>query len=372
MLTFPMQVSSTEAQMKSDAADFGYDSAPAVPRTSCRMIQYGTQTYAPQPIALGPDGFPYRHSSLSYPYQGKGYYGMPSYSEFADENIDYGLQSASYQLLTQEHVNMASAYSSSGSGRGWTPAPQLPKTTPLFLEQEPAYSHGQMPYSSNGYALRPTISPESKAMSLNSMAGSLPVPPPINGTDRVLPFPAHRSSYVRSSEGMIPTPQSGRNLECIQPYNGLIGNNIMSNSKGINTNSVSENGNISSSYISLPQSSPEAIPATHINYGTPNLSSSQQQNEMYNPGGHDRLYNSNSNSSSEDLRSGSYGIVSPGSKRPSQSSQTDGTMSSPSPGTLANGHSYVPYHQQSYPAPPMELSGAHTHRGSVAGIQAGA
>lgn len=354
--------------MKTDATDFAYDSASAGPRVNCRMIPYGPQAYAPQAIPLAPDGFPYRHSSLAYPYQGKGYYGMPSYGEFAEVNIDYGLQSASYPLLSTEHINMATSYPS--NGREWTPTPQLPKASLLFLGEEPAYTHTQISYANNGYALRPTISPASKALSMSGISNSLPAL--VSGADRVLPMPTHRTSFLRSNDGLPQNAQPNRNLDVIHPYSDLLNNNIINNSKSLNNNSASENGNISSPYVSLSQSSGDDLPTTHVNYGSQNLSTSQQQNDIYNNGSHGRLYSSIATSSSEDLHSGSYGVVSPNSKRPSHGSQADGSMASSSPGELANGHSYVPYQHQSYPAPPMEIQGPVTHRGSDTSIQAGA
>jgi hypothetical protein len=332
------------------------------------MVPYGPQAYAPPAIALGPDGFPYRQSSLSYPYQGKGYYGMPSYGEFAEENIDYGLQTASYPLLSTDHMGLGSTFSN--IGRSWTPAPQLPKSGLLFLGDESAYGHAQMPYQNSGYGLRPTISPESKAMSMSGISNSLPAL--VNSTDRVLPIPAHRTSFLRSNDGLPGNAQPVRGLESMHPYSDLLNSNIISSSKSLNSNSTSENGSISSPYLPLSQSSPETLPSTHMSCGSQNLSTTNQQNGIYHHGSHGRLYSSITTSSSEDLHSGSYGVVSPSSKRPSHGSPADDSGSAPSPGDLANGHSYVPYQHQSYPAPPMEISGPVTHRGSDTSIPAGA
>lgn len=362
MLTLSLQVLSTEAQMKPDAADYNYDSTPTGPRVNCRMVPYGPQAYAPPAIPLGSDGFPYRQGSLSYPYHGKGYYGVPSYSEFAEEHIDYSLHSASYPLLGAEHMNMGPTYS--GMGRGWTPAPQLPKNNLLFLAEESAYSHGQVPYPNNDYALRPAASPNSKGMSMSGISSSLPAL--ANGTDRILPMPAHRT-FLRSSDN-----QSSRGLDGIHPYGDLLSNNMINSSKSLNSNSASENGSISSPYIPLSQSSPEALTTTHMNCGSQNLSNSHQPTDIFNHSNSSRLYDSITTSSSEDLHGGSYGVVSPSSKRPSHGSQADGSGSSPGPGDLASGHNYVPYQHQSYPAPPMEMPAPVTHRGSDTSIQAGA
>lgn len=358
MLTSPLQVLSTEAQMKPDAVDY-YDPLPAGPRVNCRMVPYGPQAYAPPPIPLGSDGFPYRHGSLSYPYQGKSYYGTP-YSEFSEENIDYGLQSTAYPLLSAEHMNMGTTYS--GIGRGWASSPHIPKNSLLFLGEESAFNHAHVPYPPNGYALRPTINSDSKGMSMSGVSNSLPAL--VNGADRVLPMPAHRT-FLRSSDN-LPV----RSLDGMHPYGDLLNNNMISSNKSLNNNSASDNGGISSPYAPLSQSSPEAITTTLLSCNSQSLSSNHQQTDMYNHSSNGRLYDSIATTSSEELHGGSYGVVSPSSKRPSRGSQAE---TSPPQGDLASGHSYVPYQHQSYPAPPVEIPAVATsHRGSDTSIQAGA
>jgi hypothetical protein len=362
--------------MKSDQSDFNYEPPPPPPRSSCRMGPYGP-AYGPQPILTTTEGFPYRHNSIpSYPFQGKAYYGIPSYGDFPDETIDYSLQGAAYSLLSSESLGLPSNYSTSSNPRGWTPAPQLPKNNaPLYLEQEAAYNHPQPLYSNNGLVLRPTISPESKAMSMNGMASSLPqtMNPPINSTERVLPYPAHRP-YLRSSDGTLPGPQHMRSLDSLHSYNSLMSANMINNTKAINNGSVTENASLSSSYLPLTHhSSQEQLSSQHIDYNSSSLVTNQQQNDIYaSSQSQHGLYNQH-NGSSDDLRGGSYGLVSHSSKRPSQSSQSDGTLSSSSPASLTNGHQYVPFQHQYHPAPPMEMPGPLPgHRGSVTSIQAGA
>jgi hypothetical protein len=347
--------------MRPDTVDYTYDSAPAGPRVSCRMVPYGPQAYAPPTIPLGSDGFPYRPCSLAYPYQGKGYYGVPSYGEFAEDSIEYGLQIASCPILGADNMNIGSTYST--IGRGWASAPHMPKNHVLFLGDDSAYNHAPMPYANNGYTLRPAISPDSKG-SMSGMSNGLPAM--VNGMDRILPTPGHRT-FPRSGNG-----QSVRSLDGMLPYSDLLNSNIPSGNKSLTSNSASENGSISSPYMPLSQSSPEALTTTNMNCSSQSVSTNHQQSDIQYHRNSGRLYSSFAASSSEDLHGGSYGVVSPGSKRPSHGSQAGGSGSSPSSGDLANGHSYVPYQHQSYPAPPMEMSAPVTHRGSEASIQAGA
>ncbi|EHK99943.1 hypothetical protein M7I_4023 [Glarea lozoyensis 74030] len=88
------------------------------------------------------------------------YYTLGSFSEYPEENVnvDYGVQNPSYSLLGNEQF-IPPTYPS--SSRGWTPAPQAAKATPMYLEQDPGYG-GQVSYNS-AYQLRPTISPEPKS-----------------------------------------------------------------------------------------------------------------------------------------------------------------------------------------------------------------
>jgi hypothetical protein len=118
--------------MKSDQSDFNYEPPPPPPRSSCRMGPYGP-AYGPQPILTTTEGFPYRHNSIpSYPFQGKAYYGIPSYGDFPDETIDYSLQGAAYSLLSSESLGMPSNYSTSSNPRA---GGCLQSSTAVVLQQ---------------------------------------------------------------------------------------------------------------------------------------------------------------------------------------------------------------------------------------------
>ena len=136
--------------MKGDAAEFGYDSAAAVSRIHCSMRPYGSQhhqPYTPHVTTLGPDGYPYRQNSIAAYQKPLMYYGTPSYSEFADENVDYGMPTSNYSIMNQEPLS--NPYVSAGSIRSWQ-APQLQKSNnSLFMDQEPSYNHGHLPSHSN-------------------------------------------------------------------------------------------------------------------------------------------------------------------------------------------------------------------------------
>src|SRR4051794_7765229 len=118
---------------------------PAPSRVQCRTGPTGPQFYA-QPVALGPDGFPYRHQSLSaysYPLKAhQAYYGIPSFPEFADDTVDY-LQGASYPLMNPDSVSIPN-YAISNAGRGWNSDAQIPKlSNTLFVDQDSSYSQAQ-------------------------------------------------------------------------------------------------------------------------------------------------------------------------------------------------------------------------------------
>jgi hypothetical protein len=206
-------------------AGYEYDSsAGAAARLSFRTASYGPQ-YGPN---LGLDGYQYRSNSSAslYPYAPKPYYSAQSpYGEFADENVDYGLQVSIttspqfQQTILAPDLGLAPTYTTSNIGRGWTPAPQFPKA--LFLEpHDSAYSHGQLPYHGSMYGLRMAV-PESKGVSLNGSSASLPAP--ITGSDRVLPLPAANravevGSFLRSTENLLPATQSGYQHRHAQLY----------------------------------------------------------------------------------------------------------------------------------------------------------
>jgi hypothetical protein len=289
---------------------------------------------------------------------------MPSFGEFADENVDYGLHGASYPLMNPDSVGIPSTYTESNAGRGWTPTPQLPKNNnTLFLEQDSTYSHGQ--YPANSFHIRPLINCESKNMSLNGMASALPAPI----TDRVLPYPSagrqSQGSFLRSNENqsVLQSSQSLRNLDGIQSYNnGLMSAGMMNAVKSLNNSSIPENASMSAPYLSLTNSNSESVPSSQMGCSSQYSGADHQRTEIYSNTNSNGLYRQQNDSSS----SVSNGY-SPSSRKPSQASD----RSSPAT-TLSNGHTYVPYISQSYPQPPMEEMPLpiSTHRPSSAGIQA--
>ena len=351
--------------MKSDGSgsDFGYDTGAAASRLQCRMIPQGPQ-YAPlhtPPVTFDP--YQYRSSSQSaYQYPVKPCYAeIPAMAEFADENVDYGLQASPYQLMNSDHLAISSSpnYVSSSTGRGWTPAPQISKSASLFLEQEPVYNHGQLPYHAGSFLLRPAISPESKGLALSGMSS---LPAPITGNDRVLPYPAanrlaHCTSFLRNGDGLHSGFQTG-----YQPYSGNSTSNVVNSVKIVNNNAVSEN----SSYLPMSSTSPESLSSSQTTYSPSGQSGSisQQQGDMYTPSNEDLYHHAEP--------SDSYGTSSARSERGSQSSQTT-TGETPLPslvnGNLANGHPYIPYNhaQMNFPTPSMEvhLAPPHPRRGSA-------
>lgn len=345
--------------MKSDAAEFGYDSAAAVSRIHCRMTPYGPQhqPYTPHITSLGPDGFPsYRNNSLSAYQAPLKYYGISSYGDFADENVDYGLHASNYSIMNQERVGIP--YTSLGSTRAWN-QPQIPKNSSLFMEQDSSYSHGQLPYHIPAYPnpIRSAVSPESNSLSLNGMPTAPPAP---NGTDRVLPAPAsYRAaqmggSYLRSIESILPMSQPPMHYS----NNGLMSTSMMNAVKALNTSSVSENSSMSSTYLPL-SSSPDSGSSSQISFGSQSVSSGQQNHDGYTldheSSQQHTLYQHHDNSS-DNL---AYVPSSSGSNRPSISSQNgDESQSLPSNnggGPLPNRHYYIPpvSTQASYPVPPM-------------------
>lgn len=191
---------------------------------------------------------------------------------------------------------------------------------------------------------------------MSGISNSLPAL--ITGPDRLLPVPALRSPSTRSSDGM-------------PSYGDMLSNNIMSSNKSLNNNSVSENAGLASPFARLSQSSSDAVTQAPMGCSSQTLSASHQPADMYSHNGSARLYEPIITSSSDDLHSGSYGVASPGSKRPSHRSQTEGSGTSPQ-GDLSSGHSYIPYQQQSYPAPPIDLPAPTPHLSSDTSIQAGA
>jgi hypothetical protein len=326
--------------MKSESAGYDYDSS-AGSRLNCRMIPFGPQSYG-----MGVDAYQCRNNSLSaYQFPAnpvKSYYPqIPQYGDFGEENVDYGLHGSAFSMLPAEHLSIPN-YTTSTTGRGWTPTPQLPKTS-LFLEPaDSVYNHGQLPYHSSTFSLRPAISPEPKTLSLHATT-SLPTPLTVN--DRLLPIPATnrqlQGSFLRTGDSLLPTSQPG-----YQPFNGLVGASMLSSLK--NPSNAHE-----SSYIPMSTSSPESINSSQMAYNSGQILSTQSQ-ELYQPNNNESLFATTNDSSDS-----SYGHSSPGSKRGSQSSHAtnnDGSLPSLSNASLVNGHTYIPSpYQSSYPPPPIEI-----------------
>jgi hypothetical protein len=335
-------------------AGYEYDSsAGAAARLSFRTASYGPQ-YGPN---LGLDGYQYRSNSSAslYPYAPKPYYSAQSpYSEFADENVDYGLQVSIttspqfQQTILAPDLGLAPTYTTSNIGRGWTPAPQFPKA--LFLEpHDSAYSHGQLPYHGSMYGLRMAV-PESKGVSLNGSSSSLPAP--ITGSDRVLPLPAANravevGSFLRPTENLLPATQPG-----YQSYNngnngnnGLMSTGMLSCIKNQHGSSVSENGSMSSGYLPMPNGNPESL-SSQMSYCSQPISLSPQHTESYTPPSPDHMYRSGESDSM-------YGHSSEGSEQ----------------GRLANGHVYVrssaPAAPTAYQPPPPPVEEQYSRRADV-------
>ncbi|RDL38976.1 uncharacterized protein BP5553_03316 [Venustampulla echinocandica] len=348
-----LRVSSTEAQMKNDPFDFnGFEPPSAPPRLQCRIVPYGaTASYMP-PAPASADGFYSRNNPISsYQYPPTRYYGVPPYSEFADENVDYGLQGGSFSLLGSDQL-LSSSFPSTSS-RGWAAPPLVSRSgpvSPVYLEQEAAYNHGQVSYHNNGYPVRPTISPEARNSSICGQAVNSSLPTPVSGTDRVLPIPAsnrptHMNSYLRGANGLPAASQAG-----YQPYEGLINTSNLNTAKNINSSAIVDNSSSSASYLPYSSTSPESL-ASQPAYSS--QSTPQQQNDLF-TANNEGLFQA---SESSEL---SYGPSS-SDKRGSVSSQNNTTSDRPlqtlSNNNLANGHAYIPYHHQpSYPAPPAATS----------------
>lgn len=352
---FHEQVSSTVATLKIDNPISEYYDSAAASRIQCRMVSQGPSQYMTthSPSTINYDLYQYRNnSSSSYQqYPSKQYYsGVSPFAEY-DENVDYGLQTSPYQLMAPDHMQTTSPstnYGAPGQLRGWTPAPQLPKSNPLFLEQEqPIYGHGQLPYNNAGnFPMRTTMSSESKGMGLSAM----PIlPTPISGNDRILPNPtANRPAQMnafllRNSDGMVPMQQ-----QTYQTFGNYMATNMLNNGKTSNHNAVSDNA-----YMPMSSTSPESITSSHIYTGSENsVALGQHQSEIYSP--NDGLHYHTSEPSET-----SY-VHSNGSRRESHSSrptQHDGSLPSHAEGELSNGHHYVPYQHLSanYPTPPMNI-----------------
>ncbi|KAK2625770.1 hypothetical protein QTJ16_005082 [Diplocarpon rosae] len=340
-----LRVSSEPAQMKNECAsgyDYNASGGAAASRLNCRMVpfapQFGTHS-APLPL----DGYQYRNGSMStYQYPVKPYYQMPSFGDYGDENVDYGLQG---QLIGTDQMGLAPNYITSTSARGWTPAPQIPKT-PLYIEQsETPYSHGQvqMPFHhASSYPLRTQMNSDPKNMPMNGMGASLP--PPLNASvDRMLPFPAGNTgrpaqmgSFLRSSDNL----PSATTLQS-QHFNDY---SFVRNDRNPNNNNASsESASVSSSsYLPASSTSPESLsPSSHMAYAPQPPSSSghhSSDSDIYSPPSQDNM-------SAGSESSYAHNRGSDGSKRDSQGSQgSNGDGSLPSMNDqqdlLVNGHKY--------------------------------
>jgi len=337
--------------MKPEAATYDYDqSGGAASRMNCRLpFSYGPHAYVPN-TPLGLDNYQFRSNSFSaYQFAPKHYYGIPSFGEFA-ENDEYSLPGAMFPVFSAENLAIAPNYTTSGTPRAWNTTPQLPRNSLFIDSPEAPYNHGQMSY------LRASINTESKNMSFggnnSSLSGPLPAPLPTahSAVDRLLPIPAPNRPvqvvpYPRPSENGIPVTQN--------VYPSYHGDFLRTPLKAQNTNSVSDNGSLTSSYVPMPSSSPESISSSQIAYNSQALSINQQQEQVYTPPSNDGLYRSDSS----DL---SYGHSNSGSKRGSRSSQASNGNTDTSPpqsvtrsDMLVNGRPYVPYQSNSYPQPPI-------------------
>ncbi|XMA07700.1 hypothetical protein WAI453_000491 [Rhynchosporium graminicola] len=245
-----LRVLSEPATLKQECSTYDFDpSGGAASRLNSRTgtMPFGSHAFVPQSAPLSPDGYQYRNTSLpAYPYTIRPFYAMPSYGDFGEEGVDYGLQ---VPLMGTEHLALTPNYiTSSAAGRGWTP--QMPRT-PLYVEQsETPYNHNQLPF--HGYPPRLNSNSEIKHGSLNGIGGSLPPPSLINGNvDRMLPpvpssnnRTAQIGPYLRSNDGLPATTT----LQT-QPYPDF---GMIRNSKHHNNNTISDNSSMASvSYMPM-------------------------------------------------------------------------------------------------------------------------
>lgn len=340
-----MQVSSQEAPLKGEQADTIYDNSSAVTRPHRGVNIPSGQQYFAAPTPLGLDGYPYHRqnpvSSFGYPI--KPYPFQHPYGEVTDEHIDYS--SSPYQLMGSEQLGISPyACGSSSSSRNWSHAisvTPLPKDNTIYLEQDGLLNHPQ--YNPGTFPFRSASSPESKSLSLNSIATALPTTSA--DPDRVLPYPAtgrqiHGPPLLRSSEShgsLHSHSQANRSMDGLPSYNCLMNTGMMGGSvKSLSDTTVAENASLAASYHTLPSTS----------------ESSQQTSDSYST--QERLYPV-TNNSTEDLR---Y-VTSQTTTNRRQSgpySEINGTLSSPSTSVLSSGHEYVPLSRRAYyPTPPMAV-----------------
>lgn len=346
--------------MKIDNVDFShFEHTSANPRVHCHMTPFGPHSYMPPGGPVLDGYYPRGNTINSYVVPQSRYYGITPFTDYTEENVnvDYGVRAPSYSMLTTD--NIVSPSFSAPSSRGWTSTPQMTRNTTVYVDHDPNYSHGQVLHH-NAYHIHPSTSPEPKG-SINSLsvpannnASSLP-PPPVSGTDRVLPYPANRTAlpaqggcYLRSTAAThLPAPQPG-----YQTYDGLMSSNTMNAVNPISATAMPNASSVSTEmYLPYSSSSPESLSSSaQTAYSTQHLP--HAQSELY-TSSNDELYQHNESSES------SYGASS-SAKRNSHSSQAtlspEVAVSSMSAGTLSNGHAYIPYNSASaYPAPPMDI-----------------
>ncbi|KAE8452740.1 hypothetical protein EG329_013012 [Mollisiaceae sp. DMI_Dod_QoI] len=342
-----ISVSSTEAQMKSETSAYDFESSNgASSRLNCRMVPFGPHVFPSQGPSLAIDPYSYRNNSLSpYPYGLKGFYPLPPYGEYGDENVEYGLQQC--QLFSGDHMGMTPNYTNAPPPRTWGSTPQLSKSLPFLEAPAPTYGHGQLPYNGTNFDLRSNISPEPKTIPL---AGGSSLPPPVSaGIDRVLPFPASNLPSSRPPQVSQYLPPADSILPGTHARGSYIDYNTVQTLKSHNNNAVSDNSSIStSSYLPLGNNNPESLNSSQTTYPNPSFSLPSSQPEVYTPPhSSDGLFHQ---------AESSYGTSDPSPKRGSQSSQGGNDGLPPLSGTLANGHKYIPlshHPQQQYPAPPQ-------------------
>jgi len=338
VLTLLAQVSSTVTAMKSDLTGYEYDPS-ASSRLNCRMIPFGPQSYG-----MGVDAYQYRHNSLSSfqfsPSSVKPYYSLPQYSDFAD---DYDINGSPYPLLPNDSLAIPS-YTTSSTGRGWaTPTPQLPKTSLYLEQQDSAYSHGQLPYHSGDFSLRPAISPEPKSLSMHGLTTSLPT----TANDRLLPVPAanrQSASFMRAADGFLAVSQPS-----FAAYDGLMSASVLTSLKN-HSNSTGHNPSYMSTMSSSSSESHNSN-SSQIAYSSGPILSSQSH-EMYPQSG--------DNYTSGESPDSAYGPSSPVSKQNSQNA-----LPLHSEDHLREPYRVPPYQQSHAPAPPIESPAPTRHTGAT-------
>ena len=319
-----------------------YDNSIAVSRLHRGFSIPNGQQYFATPTPLGLDGYPYNRQNpiSSFGFSIKPYPFQHPYGEVTDEHIDYS--SSPYQIMGSDQLGISHyAGNSSASTRNWPhaiPVTPLPKSNAIYLDQDGLINHPQ--YNPNTFPFRTTSSPESKSLSLNSIATALPTTS--TGPDRVLPYPTtgrqiQGPPLLRSSEshGNLHS-QPSRSMDGLPSYNCSINTGMMNGSiKSIGDTAVAENASLDSSYHTIPSSS----------------ESSHHTSDSY--AAQERLYPV-SNSSTEDLR---YVPSQTSNRRHSGPySEINGTLSPPSTSVLSNGHEYVPLTSRGYyPTPPMAI-----------------